>query len=310
VRRLNVICTRATLSIIGKVTIALVYGEKTLATGLLLILLVGVMIAVGSGTMIRPVIGVGMMEDEEENNAASQIQGNDNTTATSSTQETDTGTGNDNVNPCGTSEEDKEDCIDLSSFPTPKKEESKSEDDEDNNDNNGNDNNSNNNNDKSKPDCPITTTDDEGTRTTVECDGTTNIEYGDGTLVTKYAKNLHVLNTTHSSDGVLSTYYKDGGYVISFPKGFEEKPELSQTDWHFLPDGTKILSNYSGTTLEDPNPVTDTVKPDGTQITDNPDGHWYITFPERPNGTTKIYFENGTNVIVDKAGKEIKRYQD
>jgi antitoxin component YwqK of YwqJK toxin-antitoxin module len=39
------------------------------------------------------------------------------------------------------------------------------------------------------------------------------------------------------------------------------------------------------------------------------DGHWYIIFP-KPDGTVKAYFENGTNVITDRFGKELKRYND
>jgi hypothetical protein len=70
------------------------------------------------------------------------------------------------------------------------------------------------------------------------------------------------------------------------------------------------MTNYSEVTPKNLRPLTIIAKPDGTEITDTPQDHWYITFPERPDGTTKVYFENGTNVIVDKSGNEIKRFND
>jgi hypothetical protein len=40
------------------------------------------------------------------------------------------------------------------------------------------------------------------------------------------------------------------------------------------------------------------------------DGHWSIMFPQKPDGTIKTYFENGTNVVIDGSGKELKRWND
>ena len=40
------------------------------------------------------------------------------------------------------------------------------------------------------------------------------------------------------------------------------------------------------------------------------DGHWHITFPEKPDGTIKTYFENGTSVVTDQFGKELRRWND
>jgi hypothetical protein len=67
-------------------------------------------------------------------------------------------------------------------------------------------------------------------------------------------------------------------------------------------DGTKITHFSNGGQI--------TEKPDGTKIMDNGHGTWYITFPNKPDGTFKTYYPNGTSIITDTKGNIIKRWQD
>jgi hypothetical protein len=64
------------------------------------------------------------------------------------------------------------------------------------------------------------------------------------------------------------------------------------------PDGSSITDKPDGTvvTFHPSDGATITTKPDGTKTIENKDGTWSITYPKKPDGTVTTYYSDGKTV--------------
>jgi hypothetical protein len=97
----------------------------------------------------------------------------------------------------------------------------------------------------------------------------------DGTVITQYPRNPGIPTVTKTPDGngnyVTTTTLRNGDFITDKP----DKTVISYTA-------------STGTTI--------TAKTDGTKITENKDGSWYITYPKKPNGSVTTYYSDGRTV--------------
>jgi hypothetical protein len=97
----------------------------------------------------------------------------------------------------------------------------------------------------------------------------------DGTVITQYPRNPGIPTVTKTPAGngnyVTTTTLRNGDFITDKP----DKTVISYTA-------------STGTTI--------TAKTDGTKITENKDGSWYITYPKKPNGSVTTYYSDGRTV--------------
>jgi antitoxin component YwqK of YwqJK toxin-antitoxin module len=111
-------------------------------------------------------------------------------------------------------------------------------------------------------------------------------------------------------DGTNITYYRDptignpssGNWVTETKATDGKVTTISRNNDRSFTIVTKSPDRTVSTTIQKRDGTNMTTDSRGITTTTDPSGNWFITYPKSPDGSTKIYYSNGTTVIQKPNG--------